>query len=258
MFNEFISSNFILLTIAAFFLGLDKGGFRNLAIICMYLLLSILPSKEVIGILAPIYLLGDIAPILLYKSDINTKAVYSFAPLAIVGIIITSFFASNIDDQKFTVFISFFILLMVVMVSYQEINKYRNNKRNKVTKEKPLNKPLTLFLSFMAGITTVSNAAGAITCIYFFKQTDKKQAFVGSSALFFFILNLTKIVIFIFFWKNISFETLQITLSMLLGLFIGIGTSVFLIKIIPQKIYNIVVIISVYYVGIMLFIKNVL
>jgi uncharacterized membrane protein YfcA len=258
MFNDFIPANFLLLTIAAFFLGLDKGGFRNLAIICMYLLLSILPSKEVIGILAPIYLLGDIVPITIYRKDINVKAVKYFAPLAIIGIIITSFFASNIDDRKFTIFISFFILLMVMMVSYQEISKYLNKKRDVPKKEKELSKPLTLFLSFMAGITTVSNAAGAITCIYFFKQTNKKQAFVGSSALFFFILNLTKIIIFIFFWKNITLETLQITLSMMVGLFVGIGASIFLIKIIPQKIFNIIVLISVYYVGIMLFVKNVL
>lgn len=256
MTYDFIASNFIILTIAAFFLGLDKGGFRNLSVICMYLLLSIIPSKQVIGILAPIYLLGDIVPIYLYRKDINFKAVKYFVPLAIIGIIITSFFASNIDDKLFTIFISFFLLLMVVMITYQEINKYYKNKKNISDEKKPLNKLFTLFLSFLSGICTVSNAAGAITCIYFFRQTKEKKEFVGSTALFFFCLNITKIIIFAFFWKNITSDTLKITVSMLLGLSIGIGASIYLIKIIPQKVYNFIVILSVYYIVIMLFVKN--
>lgn len=258
MATDFILSNFLLLTIAAFFLGLDKGGFRNLALVCMYLLLKVLPSKEVLGILIPIYLLGDTVPIYLYRKDINFKAVWYFVPLAILGIIVTTFFASSIDDKNFTLFISFFILLMVIMVSFQEISKYIRKKKKIYLENKPISKPITLFLSFMSGITTVSNAAGAITCIYFFKQTKTKREFVGSSALFFFSLNLTKIIIFAIFWNNINIETLSITFSMLLGLFIGIASSTFLIKIIPQKVYNIVVLISVYYIGIMLFVKNIM
>jgi len=69
-------------------------------------------------------------------------------------------------------------------------------------------------------------------------------------------LNITKIIIFAFFWKNISFDTLKITGAMLLGLSVGIGASIYLIKIIPQKVYNVIVILSVYYIVIMLFIKT--
>ena len=256
MTNQFISSNFLILTIAAFFLGLDKGGFRNLSVICMYLLLTIIPSKEVIGILSPIYLLGDIIPIYLYRKDINFKAVINFIPLALVGLISTSFFASFIDDRLFTIFISFFLLLMVLMISYQEIVKYYHKKKKIKIEEKALSKPVTFFLSFISGISTISNAAGAITCVYFFKQTKEKKEFVGSTALFFSSLNLTKIIIFALFWKNINIQTLSISFSMLLGLFLGIGASIYLIKVIPQKIFNIIVILSVYYIAIMLFINN--
>lgn len=260
MINNYIFSNnnIIILSIAAFFLGLDKGGFRNLSVICMYLLITIIPSKQVIGILAPIYLLGDLAPIYLYRKHINIKSVTYFIPLAIIGIIITSFFANLIDDRMFAIFISFFLFLMVIIISFQEIKKYINKKNNKDSKNeiKPLNKGATLFLSFLSGITTVSNAAGAITCIYFFRQTKEKKEFVGSTALFFLSLNITKIIIFIFFWKNINLDTLKITVTMLPGLFLGILASIYLIKIIPQKIYNIIVILSVYYIAIMLFINN--
>ncbi|MGD1822298.1 MAG: sulfite exporter TauE/SafE family protein [Pleomorphochaeta sp.] len=259
MANQLIISNITILTIAAFFLGLDKGGFRNLSVICMYLMLNIIPSKQVIGILAPIYLLGDIIPIYIYRNQINYKAVFNFVPLAIIGIIITSFFASFIDDRLFTIFISFFLLLMVIMITIGEITKIKDKSGRIEDKiNKPLNKPFTLFLSLLSGITTVSNAAGAITCIYFFRQTKEKKEFVGSTALFFFSLNITKVIIFIFFWKNITFETLKITLAMLPGLFLGILASIYLIKIIPQKIYNFVVILSVYYIAIMLFVNNII
>lgn len=254
MINEIITQNFLLITLAGFFLGLDKGGFRNLSVVCMYLLLLIIPSKQVIGILAPIYLIGDILPIYLYRKDINFNAVKSFTPLALGGIIITSFFASFIDDKNFTLFISFFILLMVVMVTFQEVKKYKN--KNDGYKQKPISKATTLFLSLLSGITTVSNAAGAITSIYFLRKTDEKKEFVGSTALFFITLNITKVIIFTLFWKNINLETLKVSLSVLPGMIVGLGSSIFLVKVIPQKIFNIIIIISVYYIAIMLLVEN--
>ncbi len=255
MQSEFILSNIIIISIAAFFLGLDKGGFRNLSVICLYLMLSIISSKQVMGILAPIYLLGDILPIYLYRDKINYKAVVSFAPIAIIAIIITTFCISDFNDKNFTLFVSIFLILMVIMISISEIKKNRNNNIDE--KLKPLNKITTIFLSLMAGITTVSNAAGAITCIYFFRQTKDKHEFVGSTALFFFSLNITKVIIFAFFWKNISIDTLQITIAMLPGLILGLIASTYLIKVIPQKIFNIIVLLSVYYIAFMLFFKNI-
>ncbi len=256
MSNSIIANNFIILSLAAFFLGLDKGGFRNLSVVCMYLLLTFIPSKQVIGILAPIFLLGDILPIIIYRKHINFKAVKYFVPLAILGTIITSFLASFIDDRVFTIFISFFLLLMVVMITYQEIKKYIDHKKGIAIDLKPLNKPFTLFLSFLAGVSTISNAAGAIVCLYFLRQTKEKKEFVGSTALFFISLNITKTIIFVLFWKNINIETLTITASMLPGLLVGLLASIGLIKIIPQKIYNFVVILSVYYIIVVLFINN--
>lgn len=255
---DFILSNILIISIASFFLGLDKGGFRNLSVICLYFMLSIFPAKQVMGILAPIYLLGDILPIYLYRDKINFKAVFYFTPIAILSIILTTFCISDFNDKNFTLFISIFLILMVIMITISEIKKYKEIKTNNQNHQvKPLNKITTLFLSLMAGITTVSNAAGAITCIYFLRQTKEKKEFVGSTALFFFSLNITKVIIFAFFWKNISFETIQITIAMLPGLIIGLGASTYLIKIIPQKIFNIIVLLSVYYIAIMLFVNNI-
>lgn len=247
---EFVKSNFIILFVAAFCLGLDKGGLKTLLVLCMYFLTKILDVKFMLSVLAPIMFISDLIPIWIYKDHIKKKPIYSFLPFMIIGIIIGSLIGKYLNDTVFSIVLSSFILFMAIMMSYS----YYKRKTSNV----PFTTPLKIILGFIAGISSISNSAAAITNLYYFKETKTKEEFIGSCSSMFFIVNGLKLLMFIFVWQTITIESLIISLSLIPGMFIGVFCATKLIKVMPQRIFELIIIISVFYVGFMLLIKNVL
>ncbi|MBK5201439.1 MAG: sulfite exporter TauE/SafE family protein, partial [Spirochaetaceae bacterium] len=209
MVIDLIKEHYIILFLASFFLGLDKGGLKTLLVVCMYLLTFIVDSKLMLAILAPIMVIGDIIPIIIYKRDINKKAVFSFMPFTLIAIIITGIVLKNVDAKAFTLIIGIFILVMAIMMS---IVQYKDSKRKEKTK-KHLNIFVKIILAIITGISAMSNSAAAITNLYFFNETENKKEFIGSSSQFFFFINALKLLVIAFIWKTISIDSLLISLA---------------------------------------------
>ncbi len=253
MVLELLKEHYIILSLAAFSLGLDKGGLKTVLVVCMYFLTLIVDSKLMLAILAPIMFIGDIIPIIIYKNDLNKKAVFSFMPFALIAILITGFALKNVDDKLFTLIIGIFILVMAIMMSAVQYNE----SKRKIKTKRHLNPFVKIILGFLTGIASLSNSAAAITSLYFFNETENKREFIGSSSLFFFFINALKLIVIAFVWQSISIDSLLISLSMVPGALIGIYVSTKLIKIMPEIVFKIIIIFSVYYVGIMLLVKNI-
>jgi uncharacterized membrane protein YfcA len=253
---EIIKQNFIILFIASFCLGLDKGGLKLLLVVCMYFLTKIVPSKDMLSILAPIMFIGDIIPIYIYRKDVNKKAVFSFLPYVIIGIILAGFLSKNLDDSNFTVILALFILMMAVMMS---VSQYKNSKKtdeqlNEI--KRPLSPAVKTVLGFITGVSSISNSAAAITNMYFFRETKTRQEFIGSSSAFFFFVNALKLIVIAFLWRTINAQTLLLAAAMIPGALVGIFVATKLIKVMPEILFKIIILISVYYVAVMLLIKN--
>ena len=135
MEQNIIQNHFIIIFLASFFLGLDKGGLKTLLVLCMYFLTMIVDSKDMLSVLAPIMFIGDIIPIYIYRKKVNKKAVFSFLPYVITGILIAGFLSKNLEDKYFTLIIGVFILTMAIMMN---INQYRKSHRTTEENIKPL------------------------------------------------------------------------------------------------------------------------
>jgi hypothetical protein len=244
-----------MLFLASFFLGLDKGGLKTLLVLCMYFLTMIVDSKDMLSILAPIMFIGDIIPIYIYKEKVNKRAVFGFLPYVIAGIFIAGVLSKNLDDKYFTLIIAIFILTMAVMMN---INQFRKNNETTKKENKPLPTLVKIILGFITGVSSLSNSAAAITNTYFFRETKTKEEFIGSSSAFFFFVNGLKLIVIAFIWKTISIDTLLLSLAMIPGALFGIFVATKLVKKMHEKVFKIIIIISVYYVGIMLLINNIL
>lgn len=251
MAQNIIQNNFFILFIASFFLGLDKGGLKTLLVLCMYFLTMIVDSKYMLSVLAPIMFIGDIIPIYIYKKDINKKAVFSFLPYVIAGILIAGYFLNKLNDKSFTLILAIFILTMAIMMNINQLKKEKNKEK------KPLTPFVKTILGFITGLSTLSNSAAAITNSYFFRETKTKEEFIGSSSAFFFFVNGLKLIVIGFLWKTITLDTLVISIAMIPGAILGIYISTKFIKKMPEKVFKIIILISIYYVGIMLLIKNI-
>ena len=100
-------------------------------------------------------------------------------------------------------------------------------------------------LGLTGGFTTmIGNAAGPVMSLYLLAMHLPKNAFIGTAAWFFLLINLLKVPFHVFSWHTITLQTLTVDIialpAILLGVFIGIKT----VKMIPEKVYRYFIIIS--------------
>jgi uncharacterized protein len=101
--------------------------------------------------------------------------------------------------------------------------------------------------------TMIGNAAGTVMSIYLLSMRLPKNTFIGTAAWFFMIINLLKIPLQVFFWKNISSATLVFDAFMLPAIAIGAFTGFRVAGRIPEKAYRIFVIVMTGLSSLMLF-----
>lgn len=89
----------------------------------------------------------------------------------------------------------------------------------------------------------IGNAAGSIFSIYLLAMGFKKNGFMGTTAWFFFIVNLSKVPLQVLFWHNISFKTLGLTIGMLPAIAAGALLGAIVIKKVNEKQFRILIIV---------------
>ena len=67
----------------------------------------------------------------------------------------------------------------------------------------------------------IGNLAGAFANLYFLAMRLPKNDFIGTAAWIFLVMNLFKLPFQVFYWKNITVQTLQTDLVLLPALIIG-------------------------------------
>ncbi|MZK52026.1 TSUP family transporter [Clostridium beijerinckii] len=84
----------------------------------------------------------------------------------------------------------------------------------------------------------IGNAAGPIFSVYLLATGFKKNDFMGTTAWFFFIINLFKLPLQILFWHNIPIKTIFLTFSMVPAIAIGAVLGVLIIKKLNEKLFR--------------------
>jgi uncharacterized membrane protein YfcA len=108
----------------------------------------------------------------------------------------------------------------------------------------------------MSGFASmIGNAAGPIFSVYLLALGFKKNNFMGISAWFFFIINLSKVPLQIFVWKNIDAASLLTTAIMIPVITIGAVLGAFILKKINDKYFRYLVIVMTGIAALKLLIK---
>ncbi|MGM0432763.1 MAG: TSUP family transporter [Spirochaetota bacterium] len=237
--------SWLALAIAALCIGLDKGGLKPLAVVSMFVLTTAFGAKAALAFIAPIMVAGDIFPIIHYRKAIDYPAVKGFLPWALAGLVIGGVIGSRLNDEAFKPIIGILILLMAVIIIIQELDlfPYRSLQHYSVTTA----------LGITTGFSSIiGNAAGGIASVYFIAQGTAKKAFIGSISLFFGVLNLIKLIVFILFWSILTVDTLLVSLLMVPGILLGTLLATLLVRVLPERVFRIIIIISICYSGIAL------
>ena len=94
-------------------------------------------------------------------------------------------------------------------------------------------------MGLLAGFTTmIGNLAGAFSNIYFLAMRLPKNAFIGTAAWLFFIINTFKVPFHIWSWETINSEYILISLQLVPFVLFVLIAGVFLVKKIENDSYR--------------------
>lgn len=218
--------------LAAFLIGFGKTGLPGMGPIIVIIMATVFPAKESTGVVLPLLIFADIFAVSFYRHHAQWKILLRLLPLAVAGIISGFFFMGRINSEQLKTVIGAVILAMLLAVI---LIKWKNITFNK------LNLPIAGFTGAMAGFTSmISNAAGPVMTVYLVAMDVDKKDFVGSRAWFFATLNLIKIP-FSAGLGLITYRSLIFDVKLFPSILAGAFAGYILVKLIPQKIFNIAV-----------------
>jgi uncharacterized protein len=175
------------LVCGALSVGLNKGGLTGLGILFVLIFAVVLPPRESTGFVLPLLVIGDVCAVITYRRDVIWKVLFTLLPPAIVGVVLGYFSMGRISGEAFGPVIGWIILFLIAL---QLLRSAMGAKLDHIFESHAFG----LFMGVLAGFTTmIANAAGPVANLYFISVGLPKWKLIGTSAWFFWIINLCKV-----------------------------------------------------------------
>lgn len=232
--------------LAALLIGISKTGISGLLTLVIPILATVFGGKASTGIILPMLIVGDILAVFYYKKNTRKEDIIKLLPWTFMGLIVGLVIGGYINDDQFKMLIALSVLLCLFLLIYFE----KKGDQLKI----PDKMWLHALVGIISGFTSmIGNAAGPIFSVYLLAKGMNKMNFLGMTAWFFFIVNVTKLPLQVFIWHNITIQTFVLTGLMIP--FIGIGAilGVFIIKRINEKVFRYLIIVMTAIVSLKLF-----
>lgn len=218
---------------AAILLGFSKTGLSAAMLLAVPLFANAFGGMNSTGIVLPMLLIGDIFAISYYRRHAEWRSIRMVMPWNVVGLIYGTIVGNMVDDQQFKMLIAGSVILCLILLFYLE------KRGKKVIKE---NMVLAIFVGILCGFTSmIGNAAGPIFSVYLLARGYQKNDFMGTASVFFFINNLIKLPLQIYFWHNITWNSALVSVSMLPLIAIGAVLGAYVIKKIKDHTFRYVI-----------------
>jgi len=214
--------------------GLSKTGLPGLGLIFVPLMALAFGAKASTGVLLPMLSMGDVFAVSYYRRHADVPRLLKLLPWALVGLAAGVTVGATLPDLQFKRMLGGIVLVLLVLMIWQETRKNRESV--------PTGWWFPALAGLTAGFTTmVGNAAGPVMSLYLLSMRLPKNAFIGTSAWFFLIINLTKIPLQVFFWHNISPSSLLIDVLVLPAIALGAWVGLKIVGKIPEVAFKILV-----------------
>ncbi len=178
--------------IGAFLIGLSKGGIPGIGNLTAGIYATIFPAKASVGILLPVLICGDIVAVLVYRRHALWPYIAKLAPWTAIGVIIGWLLFGAVSDRQIQVIIGV-ILVGMTVVHFWRI-RYLQKGGESQESDFVHSLPFAIAAGILVGFSTMmANAAGPVAALYLMAMGLPKYAFIGTSAWFFFLVNLFKI-----------------------------------------------------------------
>ena len=248
VFSAYSLSNWLLIALAAFIIGLSKAGLKGIDMLNVTLMAIVFGSKASTGIVLPLLCSADIMAVLYYHRHVKWPLFWKLVPWMMAGIVIGVFIGKDLNEALFRKMMAVIIMLTVVIMIVMEWRK---------SVAIPNNKLFTASMGLVSGFTTMlGNLAGAFSNIYFLAMQLSKNDFIGTAAWVFLAMNLFKLPFQVFYWKNITTATLTTDLLLFPALAIGFWLGLRVVSGIKDDSYRKLVIVLTLIGAVFIFLRR--
>ena len=208
--------SWLLLLAAACLTGLAKTVLPGAATIAVALFAAVLPAKESTGVMLVLLLVGDVLAVWSYRRDADAAMLRRLIPAVVAGVLAGAVFLRLASDTGTRRVIGAMLLLLIAATLWGRRRGARRapgtaaatGSEGGPTAPSPgstddavgsrsgagSSRPARALYGALAGFTTmVANAGGPVTSMYFLACRYPVKAFLGTTAWFFFLVNVAKL-----------------------------------------------------------------
>ena len=222
------------LVLCALLIGMNKAGLRGLNAVVVPVFAAIFGGRTSAAIVLPLLITGDICAIIIYRKTVAFGPLLKLLPATLAGLLAGMFLGRFIPDRVFLLVMAGILLICLILMSYREF-AHRDV-------ELPDHWAAHSAAGLLGGFATmIGNAAGPVMAVYLMAMNMKKKVFIGTGAVFFFVVNLIKVPIHLAFWASMDASTLAVSLPLTPLVVLGIGLGFLVVNRIPEKPYRLLV-----------------
>lgn len=227
--------------------GASKTGVPGIGILVAVILPTIFPAREAIGATVPILIFADTFAVRWYTKHTRWDKLTELMPWVVAGMLAGALVLFGLGEGSGAK-ISINLLIGVVVLAMIAVYVLRLRLGNAMV---PTSKPVMGAIGVGAGLsTTVSNAAGPLMSIYMTSLGLEKTAFMGTTAWYFFIFNLTKIPMYLLLdWLSpahrlFTLRGVVFAVLMFPAVIVGVYIGRWLLTRVSQNLFNAITIVG--------------
>lgn len=209
---------YILSTIAILIMGISKSGFGGgIGILAVPLMSLSIPPAQAAAILLPLLVVMDFFNVLHYRNKFDRTNLTILLPAAVIGIVLGTFTFRYLSEAHIRILVG--ILSVLFVLNFFLVKRNQGRKANPDIVKGG-------FWGILSGFTSFGvHAGGPPANFYLLPQRMDKTIFVGTTVVFFTIVNLIKLVPY-YYLGQLNGENLLLSLIFAplapLGVWIGL------------------------------------
>ncbi|MFC8661497.1 MULTISPECIES: sulfite exporter TauE/SafE family protein [Streptomyces] len=183
---------FAALAAAALLVGFSKTAVSGANTVSLAIFAAVLPARASTGVLLPILIVGDVLAVLTYRRHAHWPTLWKLFPAVAAGVVVGTVFLMWADDQVVRTSIGAILLLMAGVTVWRRHRAEAEEEPDSLASRTGRIKARSY--GVLGGFTTmVANAGGPVMSMYLLSAGFRKLGFLGTSAFFFLIVNVSKV-----------------------------------------------------------------
>lgn len=217
--------------IVALLIGMAKTGVHGAGMMSVPILANVFGGQLSSGIMLPMLVMADVLGVWYYHRHASWRHLKILFPWAAIGVVLGTVTGNYINDQEFKIFMAAIIVISLAIMLWLE--------RARQEEAVPHKKWFGIATGVAGGFTSmVGNLANSVMAVYLLSIRLPKNAFIGTAAWFFLVVNWFKVPFHVFVWHTITLQTFLLDLITLPAIVLGAWLGIVVVGKLSERVYR--------------------